>query len=799
MSSRLQNIRRTVSATRWAIVPEKLEAILEVLETRAALGRPFTEAEIAERMSGIATPRFHAAANLKTQAGKGKVAILPLTGIIAPKSSMVNGESMPAGTGCDAFGAAFDRAMADDSISAIVFDVDSPGGSVDGVPELAAKIFSARGKKPMCAVANGMACSAAYFIASAADEITVVPSGEVGSIGVFMVHQDASQYFADMGVQHTIIKAGEYKAEGNPYEPLSDDGKAYLQSQVDEFYGMFVGAVARQRGISAADVKANYGQGRSVLARAALKAGMVDRIATFDQALARYGVSTAAYNTAKASAEVEDLPMAAGPIASLKVHIDASEAMAVVRSAIRKFEDEHINTAGVAATEVPITHEPQPGPRGQENTVPEQATASPGGAAPNADEIRATERRRVQEISTLCKTHEVDDANVVAAMIDRGITLEQAKSEVLDLKREQYSKGPRIAVGDNREGNRAFASLGDQLMAVIRAGKGVIDPRLQRFAGTPSGMNESVGSEGGFLIAPDFLPGLTKVVFADDPILSRVKRIPSAKNIVKYNVLDETSRATGSRSGGVQVYWVAEADTATAKKPKLREMVLEKKKIMGLAYLTEELQEDAPAAQAIVSDAFSSELTFVIANAVFRGTGAGQPLGFLNSGATASVTIEGSQTIANTAQSIAINTSKMMARVPASLWGDVIWLYNQELLPKLAVATIGSSGAVPVFMGAGGMSGKPYDTIWGRPAFASELCEAEGTVGDIICIAPSQYAVLGGDQTRFSESVHVRFLNDENVLKFTTRVDGAPEWVSTITRFKGGSALSPFVTLGTRS
>jgi HK97 family phage major capsid protein len=228
-------------------------------------------------------------------------------------------------------------------------------------------------------------------------------------------------------------------------------------------------------------------------------------------------------------------------------------------------------------------------------------------------------------------------------------------------------------------------------------------------------------------------------------------------------------------------------------------MVLDKKKVIGLAYLTDELLIDAPAAQSIVSDAFTSELAFTIANAVFRGSGAGQPQGFLNSGATASVAIEAAQTIANTAQSIAINTSKMLARVPASLWGDVIFLYNQELLPKLAVATIGTSGAVPVFMGAGGMSGKPYDTIWGRPAYASELCEAEGTAGDIICMAPNQYAVLGGDATYFSESIHVRFVNDETALRFTTRIDGAPEWVSTITRFKGTAALSPFVTLALRT
>jgi ClpP class serine protease len=218
---------------RWAMLPEKLEAMIDMLEARARLGRPFTDEEIAQRVAGLSIAQTPHAAAAKPIRGKGGVvAILPLTGIIAPKASMVNGPSLPQGTACESFAAAFDEAMANEDVTHIVIDVDSPGGCVDGVPELAARIADARGKKPITAVANGMAASAAYWIASAADQIVVAPSGEVGSIGVYMVHFDFSEQLAQEGVTPTIIRAGQYKAEGNPLEPLTRRGES-LRARAD--------------------------------------------------------------------------------------------------------------------------------------------------------------------------------------------------------------------------------------------------------------------------------------------------------------------------------------------------------------------------------------------------------------------------------------------------------------------------------------------------------------------------------------------------------------------------------------
>ena len=289
--SDLSNVRRAVHGMRWAIVPEKLETILDVLEVRTAQRRPFTADEIDARMADTAAPRPHAAARSHVGENGAKVAVLPLTGLIVPKSGMVNGESMPSGTSCEAFATVFDAAVNDRSVTSIVIDIDSPGGSVNGVPELAQRIHAARGRKPITAVANGMAASAAYWIGSAADEFIVSPSGEVGSIGVYVTHAEGSEMYAKAGVKHTIIKAGDYKAEGNPFEPLTDDAKAAIQADVDEIYGWFVSAVAKHRGVGTQTVAKNFGKGRCVMARMAVAAGMVDRIGTLESVLVAHGTT----------------------------------------------------------------------------------------------------------------------------------------------------------------------------------------------------------------------------------------------------------------------------------------------------------------------------------------------------------------------------------------------------------------------------------------------------------------------------------------------------------------------------
>ena len=214
-------------------------------------------------------PRQHRAASPRRaqNSGGGKVTVIPIVGVISHRASMIAEISGPgAGTSIQKLQEKFRLAVDDPDCRAIVLDVDSPGGSVEGVMELASEIYAGRRQKPITAVCNSMACSAAYWLASAAGEVVITPSGQAGSIGVYMLHQDESEALKKDGIKITIIKAGKYKTEGNPSEPLSEEAYDAFLDKVNDYYGMFVKAVSQHRGASQAAVREGYGQGRSLLA-----------------------------------------------------------------------------------------------------------------------------------------------------------------------------------------------------------------------------------------------------------------------------------------------------------------------------------------------------------------------------------------------------------------------------------------------------------------------------------------------------------------------------------------------------
>lgn len=172
-------------------------------------------------------------------------------------------------------------AMANDDVHAVLLSLDSPGGEVQGAFELAERIRDLRGKKPLHAIADGMAASAAYLAASAADEIAITRTGYAGSIGVVMRHVDMSAALAQDGIRVTHIFAGAHKIDGNPYEPLPATVRADLQAEIDSLYDMFVQAVANARRLDAEAVRKT--QAQTYRGPAALAASLADRISTTDQ------------------------------------------------------------------------------------------------------------------------------------------------------------------------------------------------------------------------------------------------------------------------------------------------------------------------------------------------------------------------------------------------------------------------------------------------------------------------------------------------------------------------------------
>lgn len=269
--------------TPWALDPT-VHAQMEMILDRWASGVKLSSQEITAAVG--AAPQVAADRRaMAAQTGGGSVAVLPVYGVLTHRAH-AKSISTPM-TSTEELSAQIRNAVADPGISSIVLDVDSPGGSVFGVQEVADTIFSLRGKKPIVGVANAQAASGAYWILSQADEVVVTPSGAVGSIGAFMVHEDRSEKYVKDGVKRTYVSAGKYKVEGNDTGPLEGDSLAYAQSMVDNFYSAFVRAVAKGRGVSVEAARGpDFGEGRMVLARQAVAGGMANRVATLDEVIA---------------------------------------------------------------------------------------------------------------------------------------------------------------------------------------------------------------------------------------------------------------------------------------------------------------------------------------------------------------------------------------------------------------------------------------------------------------------------------------------------------------------------------
>jgi signal peptide peptidase SppA len=436
MRSAIPNILNAFDSAVWAIEETKWLAIREFLYTRS-LGK---ESKI--EAGARPTPKI-----------AGRIAVLPLDGCIAHHAGMEM--EISGGTSTVAFGKAFDDAVANRDIGAIVIDCNSPGGTVEGVPELAEKIFKARGTKPIYAIANANMNSAAYWICSAADQVFATPSANVGSIGVFTVHTDTSKMEADLGVKRTVISAGKYKSEAAPGVPLTDAAENALQDRVDEVYGMFSSFVAKARGASLKSVQGGFGEGRSISAKQALEAGMIDKIATFEDV----GVCpTNADHTAPESVPSPD----EGPEAR----------------------------GGARHGESPPPATNRPAPQARSSTVTEEELAA----------LRATDRKaettRQNELRALCAENDIDDATR-DQWLDNGTTVEAASHQIMRIGRERRAASPHVRVGAERETQKPWETFGHFAASVMDAGTpGSTKPVDVRLLGAAQGVNQAIPSEG---------------------------------------------------------------------------------------------------------------------------------------------------------------------------------------------------------------------------------------------------------------------------------------------------------------
>jgi HK97 family phage major capsid protein len=359
-----------------------------------------------------------------------------------------------------------------------------------------------------------------------------------------------------------------------------------------------------------------------------------------------------------------------------------------------------------------------------------------------------------------------------------------------------------------------FRTLGEQMQAVAAAAiaakhGGAPDPRLvaimdhaaaEMKAVGPSGAGESVGADGGFTVQKDFSNDLLKKTFDTGVLTSRATHVPigAQSNGLIANVIDETSRVDGSRYGAVLGYWLPEAAALTGSRPKFRRIEIQLSKLIGLFYATDELLQDNVALGAVAELAFTDEFGFKLDDAMIEGTGAGMPLGILNSPALVTVTKETGQSAATI---VSENIMKMYTRMfPRGLTkGDAAWFINQECWPQIFALSIAvGTGGVPMFVPQGQFSSSPNGSLLGRPIIPIEQASALGSVGDIILADWNDYTLIekGGIQT--ASSIHVLFLTDEMTFRWVLRTNGQPNRVKPITPFKGSATLSSFVVLAAR-
>jgi HK97 family phage major capsid protein len=333
-----------------------------------------------------------------------------------------------------------------------------------------------------------------------------------------------------------------------------------------------------------------------------------------------------------------------------------------------------------------------------------------------------------------------------------------------------------------------FATFGEQVHAAIRgaSGEGVFDNRLV------AANSEYGGAEGGFLVQPEFAAALMRSAI-EETVLARLcdrRRNGRGRAGLTLPMIDETSRADGSRLGGVRAYWLREGQAIDVSRPRYAELNLTPQKLAVAVWATEELFADAVGFEDHLQAVIRSELAYVVDQAIIAGTGAGEPLGFLNGPATIAVAKESGQSAGTI---VAQNVRKMWKTLPVASRRRAVWIANEDAETAVEEALGGTAAYQPA-----GTNGSVYPLVYGRPLIALEQAPPLGQPGDLSVVDLSQYILLDLG-IRAAASFHVRFVEDEVLVRLIWRGDGAPAWRSPVASANGSGNRSPFVTLQART
>ncbi len=359
---------------------------------------------------------------------------------------------------------------------------------------------------------------------------------------------------------------------------------------------------------------------------------------------------------------------------------------------------------------------------------------------------------------------------------------------------------PGQARDQEAEGRRGFAHFGDFAFAVQNAYTpgGQVDRRLGAMMAADGG-SQGVAAEGGYLVPPTFSQQLWDGLNEDpDSLMNRCDRVPVPGESITLPKAKQ-GRNGGIVYGGVQAFWIEEAESIPTSRPKFDGITLRPHELGALVYMTDKLLRNSPLAlDGFIRKAATLAISHEINDAIWDGDGTGKPIGVLRSGALVTVSKETGQP----ADTILIeNIVKMYARFIASRRRGAAWFINQDIEPQLFTLQYeGASGSFPAYMPAGGISSAPFATLLGRPVVPIDYAKTLGDAGDIVLSDLGLYAL--GEKSggiRSAQSIHLRFDTAQTAFRFMFEIDGQPWMDEPITPVNGANTLSTFVALESRA
>ena len=397
----------------------------------------------------------------------------------------------------------------------------------------------------------------------------------------------------------------------------------------------------------------------------------------------------------------------------------------------------------------------------------------------------------------------MDKADQMIAENKFGAELEGIQNEIknkadaidqLAMQAAMSAQGAEEPEAPKAETKKHFSNLGEQLMAIRNAAKGNVDERLLAVNNEVKGSQSKVNEDGGYAIQEDFAKDILESAVTTGQILSRVTTytISSNSNSMRFMTADESDLSDGTVFGGVKMHWAAEGGTVPASKPQFRETKIDLEKMMGFAYATDELLQDASFMNSYYGRAFTLASERLLEGAIIDGDGVGKPLGILNSDATIAVAKEASQGAGTiTAENIMAMWQRGLYRNRSSM----VWLAHPDCEMQFQKLAINDA---PIWMPEGGLADAPYQRILGRPVIYDDNCAALGSKGDIMLVDLSRYTLVKKGTAKQDWSMHVEFLTDQMCFRMVLRVNGAPD-ASKVIKLKNTSLTrSPFVTLAAR-